>query len=139
MVRLEHINLVVSDIEAMISFYKAAFPHWKIRDEDDAEWYGKPRHWLHFGDDFQYIALSDNGEGKNRQLEGHSVGLAHFAYVVDNLEEVISRLVNAGFEIAKDGAESSFRKNIYFVDPAGFEVEFVEYLSDVPAQRNSSI
>ncbi len=138
MIRLEHVNLVVSDIKAMLVFYKAAFPHWKIRDEGDSDWSGKPRHWLHFGDDFQYIALSDNGEGKNRQLEGHSVGLAHFAYVVDNIKDIISRLINAGFEIAKDGAEVSFRKNIYFVDPAGFEVEFVEYLSDVPSQRNSS-
>ena len=139
MVRLEHVNLVVSDIEAMLMFYKAAFPHWKVRDEGASDWYGKPRRWLHFGDDFQYIALSDNGVGKNRPLEGHSVGLAHFAYVVDNLEDVISRIVNAGFKIAIEGAEVSFRKNIYFVDPAGFEIEFVEYLSDIPAQRNSSV
>jgi hypothetical protein len=27
---------------------------------------------------------------------------------------------------------------VYFIDPNGFEVEFVEYLSDIPAQRNLS-
>lgn len=139
MIHLEHVNLVVSDINAMLKFYQAAFPHWTIRDEGDSLWHGKPRHWLHFGDEFQYIALSDNGVGDNRQLDGHSVGLAHFAYVIDNLEAVIARLVKAGFKIAKDGADVSFRKNIYFVDPAGFEVEFVQYLSDIPSQRNSSI
>lgn len=133
---LEHVNLVVSDLDAMLKFYRAAFPHWRIRDEGKGEWYGKPRNWLHFGDDYHYIALSDHGEGENRDLAAHSVGFAHFAYVTNNLDAVISRLQAAGFSIAKNGADDPFRKNIYFVDPAGFEVEFVEYLSDIPAQRN---
>lgn len=138
MIQLEHINLVVSDIPAMLTFYQAAFPHWWVRDEGKGEWSGKPRNWLHFGDDYQYIALSDHGEGTNRQLEGHQVGLAHFAYVTNNLDAVINRLLAAGFDIAKNGADDKFRKNIYFIDPAGFEVEFVEYLSDNPKERNLS-
>ncbi|MAD77510.1 MAG: glyoxalase [Rheinheimera sp.] len=133
---LEHVNLVVADIDAMLQFYRAAFPHWRIRDEGEGEWYGKPRKWLHFGDDYHYLALSDHGEGNNRELAGHSVGFAHFAYVTTNLDGVIARLNNAGYAIAKTGADEPFRKNIYFVDPAGFEVEFVEYLSDHPAERN---
>jgi catechol-2,3-dioxygenase len=133
---LEHVNLVVNNIDAMLQFYRAAFPHWQIRDQGHGDWYGKPRKWLHFGDDYHYIALSDNGEGANRELSGHSVGLAHFAYVTHNLDDVIARLTSAGFAIAKPGADEPYRKNIYFVDPAGFEVEFVEYLTDIPAQRN---
>ena len=133
---LEHVNLVVSDMDAMLQFYRAAFPHWRIRDEGEGEWYGKPRKWLHFGDDYHYLALSDHGEGSNRELTGHSVGFAHFAYVTKNLDEVIARLNNAGYAIAKGGADEPYRKNIYFVDPAGFEVEFIEYLSDNPAERN---
>lgn len=138
MIQLEHINLVVSDIPSMLTFYQAVFPHWHIRDEGTGDWYGKPRNWLHFGDDYQYIAMSDHGEGDNRELEGHQVGLAHFAYVTNNLDALINRLENAGFEIAKNGGNDVFRKNIYFIDPAGFEVEFVEYLSDDPKQRNLS-
>jgi len=137
MIYLEHINLIVDDIPQMLNFYQAAFPHWHIRDEGLSKWYGKPRKWLHFGDDYSYIALSDNGEGENRNLSGHQVGLAHFAYVTSNLDAMIERLLQAGYEIAKDGAENNYRKNIYFEDPAGFEVEFVEYLSDVPELRNS--
>ena len=138
MIYLEHVNLVVSDMSAMLKFYQTAFPHWKIRDEGDSEWYGKPRKWLHFGDEYQYIALSDNGEDENRNLEGHQVGLAHFAYVVENVDAITERLVNSGFEIAKDGIKNPYRRNVYFIDPAGFEVEFVEYLSDIPKQRNST-
>jgi len=137
MMHLEHVNLVVNDLPAALKFYQAAFPHWHVRAEGDGDWNGKPRHWLHFGDDYQYLALSDHGEGNNRDLDGHQVGLAHFAYVTDNLDAVIKRLESAGFAIAKEGADSPYRKNIYFVDPTGFEVEFVEYLTDLPAERNS--
>jgi catechol 2,3-dioxygenase-like lactoylglutathione lyase family enzyme len=137
MIYLEHVNLVVTSIEKMLTFYQAAFPHWSVRTQGKGEWNGKPRNWLHFGDDYQYIALSDHGEGENRVLEGHQVGLAHFAYVVDNLDAMIERLQKAGFSIAKEGADEPYRKNIYFVDPAGFEVEFVEYLTDIPELRNS--
>lgn len=138
MIQLEHINLVVSDIPAMLDFYQAVFPHWRVRDEGKGEWSGKPRNWLHFGDDYQYIALSDHGEGNNRDLDGHQVGLAHFAYVTNNLDSLILRLEKVGYQIAKLGGNDEFRKNIYFIDPAGFEVEFVEYLSDNPKERNLS-
>jgi catechol 2,3-dioxygenase-like lactoylglutathione lyase family enzyme len=138
MLQLEHINLVVSDVPAMLDFYQAAFPHWRVRDSGKGEWNGKPRTWLHFGDDTQYLVFSDNGEGENRDLDGHQVGLAHFAYVTDNIAAVICRLTGAGYEIAKPGADEPYRKNVYFIDPQGFEVEFVEYLSDLPAQRNLS-
>lgn len=133
---LEHVNLVVTDLKKSLSFYQAAFPHWYIRSEGTGEWNGKPRKWIHFGDDYHYIALSDHGEGINRQLSGHQIGLAHFAYVVKNLDALIKRMQLAGFAIDK-GSKHPFRKNAYFIDPNGFEVEFVEYLSDLPHERNS--
>lgn len=136
MLHLEHLNLVVDDIPAMLKFYQAAFPHWRVRTSGEGSWYGKSRKWLHFGDDYQYLALSDHGEGENRDLEGHQQGLAHFAFTTDNIAATEKRLKQAGFERATGGVEEPFRKNIYYIDPAGFEVEFVEYLSDVPAERN---
>jgi len=137
MARLEHINLVGKNIENSLAFYQAAFPHWKIRAEGDGEWYGKPRRWVHFGDDYQYIAINDFGEGENRDLTGHSMGLAHIAFAVNDLDAVIKRLIKAGFPIDKEGAEAEFRKNVYFIDADGFEVEFIQYLSDLPEERNS--
>ncbi|GAA6204973.1 VOC family protein [Thalassotalea sp. SU-HH00458] len=136
MIYLEHLNLVVKDIPAALTFYQAAFPHWFIRSQGQSDWYGKPRDWLHFGDDYQYITFNNNGENNNRDLTGHQVGLAHFAFVTNNIEQVINRLAKAGFAIHKPGAEEPYRKNVYFVDPDGFEIEFVQYLSDLPAERN---
>ena len=34
------------------------------------------------------------------------------------------------------GPDEPHRRNVYFVDPDGMDVEFVEYLSDLPAERN---
>jgi catechol 2,3-dioxygenase-like lactoylglutathione lyase family enzyme len=82
---LEHVNLVVKNIPKALTFYQAAFPEWYVRGSGGGEWFGKPRKWLHFGNEQQYIALSNHGEGNNRELSGHQVGFAHFAYVVSNL------------------------------------------------------
>ena len=138
MIQLEHVHLVVANLENALRFYRAAFPHWRIRDKGKGDWYGKARHWLHFGDDYQYLAFSDHGEGRNRDLEAHQVGLAHFAFVTRNLDALVARLENIGFAIAQDGAEEPHRRNVYFIDPDGFEVEFVEYSSDLPDERNRS-
>ena len=138
MLHLEHLNLVVNDIPAALTFYQAAFPHWRVRETGDSEWRGKPRKWLHFGDDYQYLTFNDNGEGDNRNLAGHQPGLAHFAFVTGNINALIERLADAGFAVDKDGADEPYRRNAYFMDPNGFEVEFVQYLSDIPAQRNLS-
>ncbi len=137
MLSIEHLNLVVRDIEQSLKFYQAAFPHWSVRAEGENEWYGKAYHWVHFGDDYQYIAFGNQGEGANRDLAGYQVGLAHFAFRVDNLKALIERLQAAGYKISGDGSDNQYRHNIYFEDPAGFEVEFVEYLSDIPELRNS--
>lgn len=138
MLYLEHLNLVVNDIPAAQTFYQAAFPHWRVRDQGESDWYGKRRKWLHLGDDYQYLTFNDNGEGNNRDLAGHQSGLAHFAFVTGNIDAVIERLAAAGFPVDSDGADEPYRKNAYFIDPAGFEVEFVQYLSDIPEQRNLS-
>ena len=136
MIHLEHVNLIVRDIEETLTFYRAAFPHWSVRGGDRGEWSGKPRNWIHFGDDYQYLAFGDNGIGENRNLAGHQLGLAHFAYVTDDIAGIIRRLTEAGFSIAKDGMDDEYRQNIYFLDPNGYEVEFVQYNTDIPSLRN---
>ena len=136
--RLEHLNLVVEDIEKSLEFYRAAFPHWRVRSEGKSDWYGKPRRWLHFGDDYNYLAFADNGVGNNRNLKGHDSGLAHFCFETNDIASLIMRLEKAGFVISNTGAVNQFRKNVYFIDPDGFEVEFVEYLSDIPNERNKN-
>lgn len=133
--RLEHANIVLTDIEPALAFLRAAFPDWRVRGEGRSEWYGKPRRWLHFGDDDFYVTLNDDGEGAPRALDGHQPGLAHLGFVVPSLDDVITRLKAAGHEIDHQGPEHPFRRNVYYVVD-GLEFEFVEYFSDKPEEKN---
>ena len=136
MVRFEHANLVVDNIETTLDFIQTAFPHWTVRGQGNMEWHGKPRRWLHVGDDDYYVTLNDDGEGENRDLTGHKPGLAHLGFVVDDLDGIVGRLEAKGHRIDIQGPEHPFRRNVYFLDPAGFQFEFVEYLSDDAGERN---
>lgn len=135
--KLEHVNIVVTEIEPTQNFLKIAFPHWRVRGSGRSPWYGKPRTWLHFGDDETYIALSDNGEGTQRDLTQHAPGLAHIAFIVDDIEGLMARYTAQGIEPAVALETDPARKNVYYIDPAGLEFEFVQYTSDIPAQRNA--
>lgn len=136
MIQLEHINLIVKDIPETLKFYQAAFPHWKVRGGGEADWYGYPRKWVHFGDDYQFITFNDNGTGQNRDLKGHDLGLAHFGLVSNDVKGIMDRLIQAGFEENVAYDNDGFRANVYFLDPNGFEVEFVQYMTDQPELRN---
>ena len=136
MIRLEHANLVVTDMKPTLEFLKAAFPHSRVRGGGKGTWSGKPREWLHFGDDETYIALSDNGEGEPRDLKGHQPGLAHLAFEVPSLGPLKERLAAAGFEITNPGSPTEHRSNVYYIDGNNIEFEFVEYYSDNPAEKN---
>ena len=136
MSKLEHINLVVSDIEPALTFLMAAFPHWQIRTEGRDEWHGHPRRWLHVGDDETYVTLNDFGVGPQRDLSSNQPGLAHIGFEVPSLDEVKENLARAGFEPSDNGRDHPFRKNVYYIDAEGLEWEFVEYLSSDPARRN---
>ena len=134
--RLEHINLVLCKPELTIEFLQIAFPHWRIRGSGHSDWYGKPRTWLHFGDDDTYIALSDNGEGEARDLSGHKPGLAHIGLVIDDLDGLMERFAANGILPSVELNSITARKNVYYECPAGIEWEFVEYKTDIPSQRH---
>ena len=138
MLRLEHINMVVKDMETTLQFYRACFPHWNIRIQGTDDWYGNKRNWLHFGDDYNYLTFNDLGTGKTRDLHCNELGLAHFGFEVTNLTSLCYRMHEAGFKPSFEGVEHAFRQNLYYIDPNGIEVEFVEYMSDDPCERNAS-
>jgi len=137
MIRLEHVNLVVREIESTVDFLLTAFPHWKIRGRGEAPWHGKPRSWVHVGDQDYYITLNDNGVGENRDLIGHSTGLAHIGFVVDDADAIVERLQAKGYEVDIYGETHPYRKTFYFLDPAGFQFEFMQYLSEKDEERNT--
>ncbi|MEM7299893.1 MAG: VOC family protein [Pseudomonadota bacterium] len=136
MMRIEHANIVVTEIEPTLNFLTTAFPDWGVRGGGEADWYGTKRNWVHVGNDDSYFTLNDRGTGVQRHLQGNSAGLAHIAFEVDDLDGLVQRMTDAGFEPRVFGDEHPFRKNVYYIDPDGLEFEFVEYLSDDPAEKN---
>ncbi|PCJ72167.1 MAG: glyoxalase [Rhodobiaceae bacterium] len=136
MIRIEHVNLVVKNIDVTRAFLLSAFPQWRVRGGGRNTWSGRERNWCHVGDDDYYITLNDNAEGENRDLSGHAPGLAHIGFSVDDSDAIKDRLIKAGYEVRTYGADHPYRKTVYFIDPEGFEFEFMEYLSDVPTEKN---
>lgn len=140
MVRLEHVNLVVKDIQPTLTFLLTAFPEWDIRGEGEMTWESgeeaSSRRWLHVGDDDYYLTLNDGAVGEIRDVRGIAPGVAHLGFVVDDLQAVIDRLSVAGFNIDISGRVHPFRKTVYYHEPAGFQFEFLQYFSDKPAEKN---
>lgn len=133
MIRLEHANLSVTDIDATTRFLSAAFPGFTIRGEghDSA---GRP--WRHVGDANCYLALQAVPEATRRRPYGNDTGLNHLGWEVTDLEALERRLRTAGFEPNMHADPHPARRRTYFYDPDGNDWEFVQYLSDDPAERN---
>ena len=134
-VRLEHANLCVHDIDGVIGFLRTAFPEFRIRhDTTDAD----GGRWVHVGTEETYIALNQaNPDAKKRgtPYKGRP-GLNHLAYEVDDVGALRDRLISAGFDESTPPNAHPHRNRVYFYDAEGNDWEFVQYLSENPAERH---
>jgi len=133
--RLEHANLCVHDIDAVIRFLKTAFPDFKIRrDTTDPD----GSRWVHVGSNETYIALNQAKPEEARRGTPYKgrPGLNHLAYEVDDVEALRARLRAAGYRDSTVPNAHPYRKRIYFYDPEGNDWEFVQYLVDDPEKRH---
>jgi hypothetical protein len=133
-IRLEHANISVRDIKAMIGFLQTAFPEFRVRGEGTNR---DGTHWVHIGTDDTYIALSESRlePGGFRPYSGVP-GVNHLAYVVDDVDALRKRLAAAGYKDSTPPNVHPHRKRQYFYDLEGNDWEFVQYLSNDPAERN---
>ena len=129
-VRLEHANLSVNDIDAMIEFLRVAFPGFRVRQDGIRE---DGLRWVHVGAGDTYIALF---QARQPYVELHGVPLNHLGYEVDDVEEIRRRLLSAGYRENLQPNAHPYRKRVYFYDPEGNEWEFVQYFTDETAKRH---
>jgi catechol 2,3-dioxygenase-like lactoylglutathione lyase family enzyme len=134
-VRLEHANLTVRDVEAMIRFLMTAFPEFQMRGEGTNR---DGTRWVHLGTNDTYIALNQAKADSERDRMPYrgQPGLNHLAYEVDDVESLHLRLKAAGYRDSTVPNAHPHRKRIYFYDPDGNDWEFVQYFSQDPAERN---
>ncbi len=133
--RLEHANLCVHDIDAVVRFLQTAFPDFRIRS-DTTEPDGS--RWVHVGTDETYIALNQANlaEGRHGPPYKGRPGLNHLAYEVDDVDAIRERLRAAGYRDSTLPNAHPHRRRVYFYDPEGNDWEFVQYLSDDSTKRH---
>ncbi len=133
--RLEHANMIVRDLDAMIRFLQTAFPKFRVRGEGKTT---NGERWVHVGTDETYIALSEATVQTERQWVPYvgEPGVNHLAYEVDDVATIQARLIEAGYRDSTVPNAHPHRKRVYFCDPEGNDWEFVQYFSDDPAERN---
>jgi catechol 2,3-dioxygenase-like lactoylglutathione lyase family enzyme len=135
MVRLEHANLTVRDIDAMIHFLMVSFPEFRVRhDAMDTD----GTRWAHVGTNETYVALQSATQTPAQPWAPYSgtPGVNHLAYEVDDVDALYQRLRKAGYIESTVPNNHPYRKRIYFNDPEGNDWEFIQYLTDEPARRH---
>ncbi len=133
--RLEHANICVSEIDEIVRFLQTAFPEFRVRGEGTGR---DSKRWLHVGTDDTYIALmqANADADRHKPYSGGSRGVNHVAYEVDDVDALRARLQTGGYRESTPPNEHVHRKRVYFNDPDGNDWEFVQYLSQDPAERN---
>lgn len=129
---LEHANITVNNLQESIQFFQTAFPHFKIRGGGNAI-----REWVHLGDDHTYIAINQATEHHIKAENNYEkIGINHLAFVVTNVEDIAKKLLHNGYKRDYPKQVEEFRIRDYFADADGNQFEFVQYLSDIPEERN---
>jgi catechol 2,3-dioxygenase-like lactoylglutathione lyase family enzyme len=134
---IEHVNITVPDIDAAIAFLKIIEPQLEVRHDETPK--GSYR-WAHVGIGNSYVALQEPHIGSSptdNRRPYKDYGTNHVGWVVDDLEAVTIRLDKAGYHKGIPGEENIYRRRAYYYDSAGFEWEFIEYLSDRLEERYS--
>lgn len=128
---MEHINITVNDLDKTVQFLQTAFPDFKVRGGGDTG----VRRWAHVGTDHTYVAINQGVAHAEKNY--NSTGFNHVGFVVDDVNGLADRLLSAGYERSYPKQNQQFRIRDYFLDAEGNEYEFVQYLSDNPAERNT--
>ncbi|SNR41765.1 VOC family protein [Puniceibacterium sediminis] len=124
-VRLEHVNITVSDPDATAAFLADVFG-WSVR------WSGPAIHdgySVHVGDASGYVALYRPGGDRVRggaERYGAWGGLNHIGIVVDDLAKVEARVIASG-HVPHNHADYEPGQRFYFDGPDGVEYEVVSY------------
>lgn len=133
---LEHANITVQQIEPALRFLLTALPGWRVRGEGRMDWFGKSIRWLHVGSEQHYLALQDGGEAAGPHWQSHQLGVKHLGIVVPDLAALVDRLQAAGYTMDHPGGRHPHRRSAYYLVDGLVQIEFVQYLSDQPAERN---
>ena len=138
--RIQHVGLVVSDLERSRRFYREALGLEEVARPPNFTFDGA---WFRFGDYELHLlaeAHTTGGAGQPDAGAGAERGLTHhLAFEVDDLEAACARVASAGVQLTGgpmprgDGVTQ-----VFFLDPDGYVLEYFqrtgEDQSDAPAR-----
>ncbi|MEO0998879.1 MAG: VOC family protein [Pseudomonadota bacterium] len=132
--RLEHANIAVRDVDQIVRFIRTALPDYAVRGEGTSN----GRRWVHVGDDESYLAINQASRDPAEAWVPYAgkPGVNHLGFEVDDAAALGERLRAAGYTESTVANRHPYRQRVYFLDPEGNDWEFVQYDSDVPAERN---
>ncbi len=125
--RLEHVNLTVTDLDRSVAFYRDIL-------DFEVRWSGENElgmRQVHIGTDDYYLALFEgrNGQGDPPADDYYERGFNHFGLLVGpddgRFEEIRDRVAER--DIAISANEIPPGRRFYFHDPDGCEIEVAEY------------
>ena len=136
--RLEHLNVSLTDLDRATRALQAIVPQWTVRGAGRwADSDGRDYAWRHVGDDFQYLALYETPPGSVVRASGAQQAFNHLALVVDDLDAALERLRAVGVALDHIGGSTTHRRSAYvFIEPERLLIELVAYDSAVPSERN---
>jgi predicted enzyme related to lactoylglutathione lyase len=138
---LEHCNLTVSDLDHAVEFFGKVLPGFKVRHEgvieDKTEDGGTIRtRWVHIGGDDSYLALQATPDGMPFQRNKYTY-FNHMGFVVGDIEQVLADVAAMGYSQVRKDYTHPHRKRAYVWVFDGNVLEFVEYHSENPGERNA--
>ena len=121
---LEHVNITVSDNKKVADLLSTLFD-WHIRWQGSAIDDG---HTIHVGAQDSYLAVYTKGAASESDITSYNQkgGLNHVGVVVDDLDTVEERVLNAGFKTYSHG-DYEPGKRFYFDGPDDIEFEVISY------------
>lgn len=121
---LEHVNVTVTDPDRTAAELEKIFG-WHVRWAGDSKLGGRS---VHVGEEGSYVALYNHEDTKTypRDPGFRTNGLNHIAVVVDDLDAVEARVIDAGFKPYSHQDYEPGRR-FYFFDRDDVEYEVVTY------------
>ena len=128
-IHLEHALLDIQDLDVSLSFYRQLFPDWTLR------WDGHTRdgsRWVHFGPPGAgrpgYLSLYETPNRSRDASDGVSIKIEHLGFAHPDVNALVQRLKAVSSIRPKDRVEADGFRRVYFLDPDGHELEFVQAL-----------